>query len=166
MSGPVPFTKESNSAGGAGQMTRLKTFVGSFPSVGGVDTDIFSFSIPAGTLANPGDTLKINFWGKSTGAEVKTARTRIGAIEIAATAMTTAANGYYFQFVITRKAATNDAYVWGLVTRATGGVQSIDNNSVAIDWTVANTFLVRLQTVTNGTIEMLTCQIDKIAAEA
>lgn len=163
-SGNVPFYAPTGDPGGGGyepgNIYRLFAVAGQFFSVGGVDTDVMSFDIPADALENNGDSLRILIGGKSTGVETKTARVRIGGVEICVQPMTTAANGYFFEIHITKNTADNAAWQYGRIQRAIGFVQSIDNNNISVDWSVLNTFLVRLQTVTNNTIEMNFCQID------
>ena len=163
--GPTPFTGPIiNPPPATNTLMRLYGNAGSFTSVGGVDTDIFTFTIPANTMTTLGDSIYIQIGGKSTGAEAKTARVRIGSIEICAQLMTTAANDYFIELYLVKETAGNAAKEYGRVQRALGFVQSIGIVTVAIDWTVDNPFIVRLQTVTNGTIDMQFCTVDLIKA--
>jgi len=161
----VPFTGPS---GGGDEYVlptnvpiRLAGFAQQFTSVGGVDTDIYSFNIPANTLVNEGDSLHIRAGGRSvTTVESKTGRILIGGVELVSQAMNTLANGYFFENWVTKKAASNESYNYGRVTRAIGFVQSIDNNQLAIDWTIANILIFRMTSVTSGTIEMRWLHLD------
>lgn len=162
MPAPVPFTGPvSTDSTPANIGIRLAGFAGLFPSVGGVDTDIFTFTIPANTLVNQGDSLHVRAGGRSvTTVESKTANLIIGSTGIFSVAMNTLSNGYFFEAWITKEAASNAAMNYGRAQRALGFVQSIDNNSIAIDWTVANNFIFRITSATSGTIEMRWCHVD------
>jgi hypothetical protein len=158
---PVPFTGQTGGSTPTNIAIRLAGFAHAETSVAGVDTDVYSFTIPANTLVNEGDALHIRAGGRSlTTVESKTGRILIGSVEINVQAMNTLANGYFFENYVTKKTADNAAYNYGRNTRDISLVASVNHNEIAVDWTVDNTFLFRMTSVTSGTIEMRWLHVD------
>lgn len=156
---PVPFNGQTG--GGTPSVIRLAGFAHAEASVAGVDTDVYTFTIPANTLVNEGDALHIRCGGRSlTTVESKTGRILIGSVEINVQAMNTLANGYFFENYVTKKAADDEAYNYGRNMRDISVVASVNNNEIAVDWTVDNDFLFRMTSVSSGTIEMRWLHID------
>lgn len=144
-----------------------RIFSSATPQLSGanVDTDVCAFTIPAGTLSAEGDTLKIQLFARSLGADTKTLAVRIGSVSTS-TNVTTAATDYNFYMEVIRETTQLRARFYQLVWRTIISHQSGLNIISTLDWDTDQNFVVRLRSVTAGNIELFICTIDLVKAEA
>ncbi len=111
------------------------------------ETTLQQYSLPGGTLANPGDSVRVTCWG-TTGANGnnKTMKLYFGSTAIATPTGATNAKGWRLQMTVMRRTATTQAVdSWGLVD--TTAVSPVDADGAE---TLSGNVLIKC-TGTNGT---------------
>jgi hypothetical protein len=143
---------------GGGGFTVLATSVSPGSSTGGsVANDVFTYTLPANTVAATGNVLRIEVTYATTGADAKSCTVLVnGASKEASSASTTAAD--YCHKIEFMRSGTNTSRKRAESWRALS-VFSVGQPSDSTDWTANNDIVVRLTSVTAGSIVVHTVKV-------
>jgi hypothetical protein len=131
---------------------------------GSANTDLLSYTLPANTLAADGDSLIIEVFYTTTGADAKTCAVRIGSTGVEASNVCTTAAEYVHRITIMRN-GTNDSIRRSESWRTTSMFAiSQSSTGTTVDWTIDNVITVRLNTVTaaSATVRGVRIKTEKV----
>jgi hypothetical protein len=151
--------------GGGGGTNILVNEINLGSSAGGsANTDLLSYTLPANTLAADGDSLIIEVFYTTTGADAKTCAVRIGSTGVEASNVCTTAAEYVHRITIMRN-GTNDSIRRSESWRTTSMFAiSQSSTGTTVDWTIDNVITVRLNTVTaaSATVRGVKIKTEKV----
>lgn len=116
---------------------------------------LFTYTLPPGTLANPGDSVRITCWGiDATNSDNKAQKLYFGSSSIATPTAATSNKGWRLVMTVMRRTATTQAVdSWGLVDTTSVTPANADGSE-----TLANATTIKCTTTTAGTASDVTGQ--------
>lgn len=118
-----------------------------------------TYTLPAGALANVGDTVHIIAAGQYIGStDTKTARVKFGGLTVPASGTVAGQVRWWSDLLVTKTGASTQSVATMSGTSASGGVTVISQATAVTD-TAAISIVVTGQNTTNSVSSSVTCQL-------